>query len=57
MVELVPAMNTLPTMISFRFKGTRRRYSAPVSWLAQKTIEAEVARLAREKKTRKKMGI
>lgn len=57
-VELVPSDRTLPAMISFRFKGTRRRYSAPVSWLAQKTIEAEAMRIKREKrKLKAKRGL
>lgn len=52
-IELEPSVGTLPATISFQFKGTRRRYSAPVAWLAQMTIEAEAARIRREKKNKK----
>lgn len=53
-IELEPSERTIPAQIGFRFKGTRRKYSAPVSWLAQKTIEMEVARNKRERKKGKK---
>lgn len=38
-VELEP-----PDLISFYWKGTRRRYTASIAWLMQKTIEAAVER-------------
>ena len=47
-----------PDLISFRWKGTRRRYSAPVSklmqWVIQATVEAErrARKAARKEKTR-----
>ena len=53
-IELEPAHGLCPALISFRFKGTRRKYSAPISWLCQKTIEAEAARIRREKQAKRK---
>lgn len=44
-VELEP-----PDLIAFRWKGTRRRYTAPITKLMQWTIQATVERERREKK-------
>ena len=38
-IELDPA-----GLISFSWKGTRRRYTATIGWVMQKTIEAEIER-------------
>ena len=43
-----------PDLVTFRLKGMKTRFTAPASWLMQKTIEAEVARRIREKKAAKK---
>ncbi len=48
-VELEP-----PDLITFRWKGTRRRYTATISRLMQWTIQATVEQERREKRQRKK---
>lgn len=53
-VELEPPENSLPAQIAFRWKGTRRRYRAPVSLLMQWTIQAEAERVAQEKRKNRK---
>ncbi len=43
-----------PQLISFREKGRRKKYTATVSWLYQQVLKQEAARLAAERKNRKK---
>lgn len=50
-IELEPAEGTLPAQIVFRWKGSRRRYKAPVARLMQWTIQEQVA--AERRKLRK----
>lgn len=53
-IELEPGVDTLPAQIAFRWKGSRRRYRAPVARLMQWTIQENVAALRREKKLQRK---
>ena len=43
-----------PDLISFRWKGMRRRYTAPIARLMQWTIQETVERERREKKAARK---
>lgn len=54
-VELEPGQHALPAQIAFRWKGTRRRYRAPIARLMQWAIEATVEAERREKKRQKKL--
>jgi len=54
-VELEPGENTLPAQIAFRWKGTRRRYRAPIARLMQWAIAATVEAERREMKRQKKL--
>jgi uncharacterized protein YndB with AHSA1/START domain len=46
-----------PDLISFRWKGTRRRYTAPIAKLFQWTIQETVERERREKRAQRKGGM
>jgi hypothetical protein len=48
-IELDP-----PALISFRWKGTRRRYTAPAARLMQWTIQETVERARREQRAKRK---
>lgn len=49
-IELDP-----PDLISFRWKGTRRRYTAPITKLMQWTIQATVESQRRERAKQRKL--
>lgn len=50
-VEIEP-----PALISFRWKGTRRRYTAPIAKLMQWTIQAVIEQERKEKRAARRKG-